>query len=71
MAQGDIRMNQNGNVSIHDLQKQFNIVEERANDILENFDKLLDSYRSLQRVIAWLFLTNLISIIVIFFLATK
>ncbi len=64
-------MNQNGNVSIHDLQKQFNIVEERANDILENFDKLLDSYRSLQRVIAWLFLTNLISIIVIFFLATK
>ena len=64
-------MNLNGNVSIHDLQKQFNIVEERANDILENFDKLLDSYRSLQLVIAWLFLTNLISVITIFFLLTK
>ena len=64
-------MNQNGDISVHELEEKFKVVYDRTNDILREFDNLLDAYRTCQRAISWLFLTNLISIIVIFFLLTK
>ena len=58
-------MTTNANQNIQDLNAQFESYRDKANLLLEEFDRLLCAYQTLQKAVSFLFFTNLMSIIVI------